>query len=403
MINPWFCYSLSFAVSILAYLLPWSALYPRLSASLFLFLISTVIVHFYFGYRSIKQDKISFKPIQSESVSSPVIITIFIYVLWSADFVYEGGIPLVKILLNQPYNYRLFGVPSLHVFTVTFASFYTIFLFHLFLSHKNKIILLLFIINLAASILIYSRAMFFFNLSSCFFLFLIAKGRTPRYVLLITPFALAVLMYFFGMLGTLRVSRESNSSYNSELFLNIGKSTQTFNDSFVPAEYFWTYIYVTSPLANLQHNIDTWADHKVSVERFSEMINNEVLMDFISKRINAFFGKTRVNENLIQGPFNVSTVYSRSYSYLGWWGLLIMATVVLVFPAIYMKILPSDSPFFLSGLAIMCTMFLFLAYDNTLRFTGLGFQLVYPLLLHYVSIGSLRFKGFFVNNKVTER
>lgn len=383
MINPWFCYALSFAVSLLTYFLPWSALYPRLSTSLFLFLISTIVVHFYIGYRSSKRKAISFKPVRTESIKSPVIITIFIYVLWCADFIYEGGIPLVKILLNQPYNYRLFGVPSLHVFTVTFASFYTIFLFHIFLSNRSKIILLLFIVNLAAAILIYSRAMFFFNLSSCSFLFLIAKGKIPRCVVLIMPFVLVVLMYFFGMLGTLRVARESKSAYNSQLFLNIGKSTEAFDNSFVPAEYFWTYIYVTSPLANLQHNINTWPDHTMSVECFSEMINNEVLMDFVSKRINSFTGKTRIGENVIPGPFNVSTVYSRSYSYLGWFGLWMMALIVLLFPLLYMRIMPSDSPFFLTALSIMCTMFLFLAYDNMLRFTGLSFQLVYPLLLHF--------------------
>ena len=40
------------------------------------------------------------------------------------------------------------------------------------------------------------------------------------------------------------------------------------------------------------------------------------------------------------------------------------------------------APFFLSGFVIINTIFLFMIFDNTLRFTGLSFQVVYPILLH---------------------
>src|SRR5207253_7829270 len=103
---------------------------------------------------------------------NPRMITALIYLCWLADFIYEGGVPLFKVLFNQPYDYKLFGVPSLHVFAVTFSSFYCIYLFFLFLVIKNKIFLWLYGINMFAAILIYSRSMLFFNLASTFFLFL---------------------------------------------------------------------------------------------------------------------------------------------------------------------------------------------------------------------------------------
>jgi len=296
------------------------------------------------------------------------------------EFVYEGGIPLVKILLRQPYNYRFFGVPSLHVFNVTFASFFTIFLFHLYLSsHKNKY-LILSLINWAAAILIYSRAMFIFILVAAFFVYL-ASGSIKIKFILWTPLVGIMILYFFGILGNVRESFEAKSKYNPALFLETGGATDQFRSSWVPKEFFWGYIYISSPLANLQTNINTrHVSDKPSV--LYQHVNNEIAFDFISKRINRLLGWEREGENTITGPFNVSTVYSRSFSYQGWIGIFIMAAFVLVFPWFYCWLLPQGS-FTLTGIAILNTMYLFLVYDNTIRFTGLGFQLIYPVILPF--------------------
>jgi hypothetical protein len=59
-----------------------------------------------------------------------------------------------------------------------------------------------------------------------------------------------------------------------------------------------------------------------------------------------------------------------------------MAVVILSIPLFFNKILPATSVFYLTGLSILNTMFLFMVFDNTIRFTGLSFQIVYPVLLH---------------------
>lgn len=384
MINPYFCYAIAFTVALLVYLLGWSNLYPPLSPGLLSFLLLSVTTHAVVGTKFSRSLKPIFTRLQAPAIERmPLLITSFLYILWIAEFVYEGGIPLIKIVMNQPYDYRLFGIPSLHVFIVTFSSFYTVFLFHLYLSSRKSGLLLLFFVNLFAAILIYSRAMFFFNAAACFFMVL-TYVKLPMRALYAAAVCLAGLLYFFGVMGTLRVSREAGTPYDNRHFLEIGDAKQTFTESIVPKEYFWAYIYMTSPVANLQYNIDTYPLEPASVDRLGEMINNEILMDFISKRINKFSEKQRIAENTIpRRPFNVSTVYSRSYSYLGWTGILIMALVVLVIPVLYAMLVPRSSPFFLTGFVILCVMYLFLAYDNTIRFTGLSFQLVYPIVFHY--------------------
>src|SRR5690606_22537386 len=200
----------------------------------------------------------------------------------------------------------------------------------------------LFLVNLSAAILIYSRAMFFFNLSGCLFLYLMTRNKIPRFLPLIAAGSLVILFYLFGVMGTLRVSHEAGTSYNNQHFLEIGKATPAFRDSAIPKEYFWTYIYMSSPLANLQTNISHYPVEPPSVHSAAEMVNNEVLMDFISKRVNVLLGIERRGEITVPGPFNVSTVYSRCFSYLGWYGMITMAIIVLLIPLVYVKVIHSN-------------------------------------------------------------
>lgn len=401
MINPYFCYAFSFLAAIVSYQLGWSELYPELSFSLLAFLLATIGIHLYLGIRIRRSGVVVFQCITSFPESGAMWGTLFMYVLWTSEFIYEGGIPLLKIMLGQPYNYRTFGIPSLHVFIVTFGSFFTICLFHLYLSSKQKIILFLYLINLCAAILIYNRGMFLFNVASSFFLLVLSVNSVPRYLWYAVPASLIVLLYLFGVLGSLRVSREAKRPYTNDLFLSTGKASKDFIESAVPKEYFWTYIYVSSPLANLQYNIKANATGERTFGKLAEMVNNELLMDFISKRINSFLHLEPEKENTIHGSFNASTVYSRSYSYWGWLGMVIVACTVAAIPWLYVKLLPADSPFFLTGFSVLCTLFLFLAFDNTIRFTGLSFQLVYPFFLHFISKKFPGVDRIFVNNKVT--
>lgn len=383
MVNPYFCYAITFTVALLTYLLGWSGLYPKLLFPLLSFLTGSIVVFFFLGMVTMKSRVIAFRRIVSGDAIIPFYITLFIYGLWVIEFIHAGGIPLLKIVLKQPYDYRIFGVPSLHVFVVTFSSFYTVYLFHLYLSSKSKSILILYFLNLTAALLIYNRGMFLFNLSSSVLLYLVYKNQIAWKQLAAGSVLILALLFVFGMLGSLRVSREGKKSYSNADFLKIGRANESFRKSIIPKEFFWSYIYISSPLANLQHNISTYPAPKPSPQKLGELVNNEIVMDFISKRINSWLGLQSVNDYRIPGPFNVSTIYSRPYCYMGWTGLLIMALTLLILPWLYFKILPAESPFFLSALVILCTLYLFLAFDNTLRFTGLSFQLVYPIVLHY--------------------
>jgi hypothetical protein len=382
MVNPYFCYAVSFSVAIVAYLFGWSDLYPALSRSLLLFLLATIVVHILAGIRVSQKQVIVFRPINFQRESIPVIVTVFLFVLWSIECWHGGGIPLLKILLRQPYDYKIFGIPTLHVFLVTFSSFFTILLFQSYLSKKNPLMLGLYFLNLSAALLIYNRGMLFFNLTASVSLYLVYKKSLPVKEIIIGSAGIVILLFVFGLLGSLRGSNESRKPYSNEAFLKTGRASTSFRNLPLPSEFFWSYIYLTSPIANLQNNVNHYQPEPITFAKILDWLNNEVVFDFISKRINSLSGNEREPEMNIQGPFNASSVYSRSFSYLGWTGLLLMSVVIVVMPLIFYKILPPGSPFFLTGLSILNTMFLFMVFDNTIRFTGLSFQIVYPILLH---------------------
>ena len=369
-------------VALLLYPLKWSEAYPALTVPLIVFIVCTLIAHVVFSMYWSKIKPVDFH--KTIPALNPLFVTVFIYGLWAIDFVYEGGIPLLNILLSKPFNYRLFGMPGVHVLAVTVASFYTLYLFHAFLSERKRTLLALYLINMFASVLIYSRSMLFFILIGSSLLYLFTLEKIPfRKLALLLPVLIAVL-YLFGVAGNKRSASEDHGAYNPDAFLETGRATETFRESIVPKEFFWAYIYISSPLANLQMNINHHTVPPISTRRILEYINNEYLFESISKRINAMAHINRQKAIIIKHPFNVSTVYSTSYTYIGWPGMITMAVFVLALPLLYFKILSKNNRYSLVALAILCTMYLFFIYDNTIRLMGWGFLLVYPITFPFI-------------------
>ena len=397
MINPYFCYAASFSIALSMYLLGWSDLYPSLSLAVIFFILVTIVTHVLAGIKLAAQQPVTFRKLRTTNELSPLWITVFLYALWCTEFMYEGGIPFFNILLQKPFDYRLFGIPTVHVLIVTFSSFYTLYLFHLFLSGRSFRILVLYVINMLSAILIYNRGMLLFNVSASALLLLIYMQRVSIKQLAFGVTGAVLVLFLFGVLGSLRVSHESRVPYSNELFLKTGHASREFRDSGVPPEFFWTYVYVTSPLANLENNVRVADPREITWSTFLQWVNNEVLFDFISKRINRLTDIPKVKENNIPGPFNATTVFSGSFSYLGWWGLVLMAIVILLIPILYMRIVSTESPFFLTGLVILNTLFLFMIFDNTIRFTGFSFQIVYPVLLSIFSEKAQWLKKIFLS------
>lgn len=379
-INPFTIYPISFSASILIYQLDWSVYFPRLSSSVLIFYVTTFLTAGFLAYKHCRFSNAYYSPIVISSRVA-LLVSVAIGCAWAVEFIFNGGIPLVDMLRGHRYDYRTFGIPTFHVVVVTFASFFTTFLFHGFLSSRQKLLLWLCITNLLPAILIMNRGMLLLNLSSCGFVYLLSlEGKQISFRWVFTSIAaLVIVLFLFGVLGNFRLSNNLGRLYDRHLVFESGEAQQSLRNSWLPSEFFWTYFYLSAPLGNLQHNVNN-AHPQFSLSTFAIFINNELVPDAISKRVNAWAGLEPRQRLQVAYHLNASTVFGGAYYYFGWAGMA-MVFFVLVLVAHFFcnwKTLRT-SRYGVTCLAVLNTMFLFLVFENLLVFSGFSFQFFYPL------------------------
>ena len=382
MVNPYYIYILTFLFSMLVYQLGWSTLFPSLKFPLILFLILSIFASFILGFYFQIKRIIEFRPIGYNKRIPTVFY--FISILWILSFIYNRGVPLLLVLRGAEYNYTEFGIPTLHVFVVTFTSFFSCYLFHVYISTKKRKVLIYFLLTMIFPVLLFNRGMLMINIVSCIFIYLQYIKRLSFRKTLPLAFFLILVLYGFGVLGNIRQARPGDDKYSSKPILSIAEADQDFIESKIPSEFIWSYLYISSPIGNLQHNIDVKNTLDFSPKTLILFLNNEFLFDFISKRINSIFGVTREHCLRFADFLTVGSTYSNSYIYLGWIGILIMGIFILFFPLVYLSLLKKKNVLYVTGTSILGSLYLFLIFDNMFAFTGLSFQLVYPLLFGFL-------------------
>jgi hypothetical protein len=379
--NPFFVYVICFSVPLFLYLLDWSYLYPTLTFDLVAFLCGTFIISILIGLYVNKKHALQYKGVVKTFSVTKVLIALTIGNM--IDFAYEGRIPLFSIInMVTQENYGSFGVPSFAVLVSTLGSFTTTYLFYAYLVTKEKKYLYGSLYMFIFPILIFSRGIILLNLSNMLFvyLFTIQKNKAKIYLRL-TMLMLAVLLVF-GYAGNLRTSNQlSKDDFSSsrKIMLELGKAKPAFVNTSIPPEFFWSYIYISSPLANLQENVNRY-NVNYSMKSVLTYLNYNLIFDSISNRLGEVLNLNKLDNNQIAPYLTVGTIYSGSYSGLGWVGMTITFCFLMAVAFFYVAVLKPDNPYYTVGLSILNTIMLFNLFDNMISFTALSLQLVYPLL-----------------------
>jgi oligosaccharide repeat unit polymerase len=378
--NPFFVYVVAFLLPGLLYQLDWSYLYPDLSAGLLIFLLITSLISIGIGFYVHKRRAIVYH--KNIRILNFKWILIFITIGNIMDFAYQREIPLLSIVGKITVdNYGSFGIPTFGVLMSTFGGFITVYLFNCFLVTRRKKYLFASIYLFIFPLLIFSRGAILLTLSSMLFLYLFSlKGNKIKvYFRMLLIILLALLG--FGYLGNIRTSNQLDKGGTiTDIILTLGQAKPSFENSAIPKEFFWSYIYISSPLANLQNDIDK-ANPRYDINSVVSYLNYELIFDAVSKRTGALLDVDQGQNKLIAPYLTVSTIYATSFTDLGWLGMCLTFIALMAVCLLYLFILRADSPFFATGVAILNTMVLFCLFDNMISFTGLSFQLVYPILL----------------------
>lgn len=363
MVNPFFVYILAFSGTLLVYSLDWSTIYPPLSDGLISFFLLTFLA-------SIPLALIVWPRllrVHRQPSYLPRWMTWVMVLGMIADIAYAGGIPIFMVGKVDDFDYSQFGIPTFHVILVTFSSAYAAVQFSDFVLTKRWRHLGAALIPLAFSILIFTRGTAMMSLITFCFIWLSHHGA-PRLRSIIAGMVLSLgVFYIFGVLGDLR---------SPGAMEDISQPTYTFRHSSVPAPYMWTYIYITSPLANLQNTVNASVSPNGSAPQF---MASELVPDFIGKRILEAMNVPREDVERVAPTLNAAGIYGRAFSYLGWSGAAIMFCVLAIVAVVFTWTIGGSS-YAIPAIATLNTLMLLCIFENMLSFTGMVMQLFWMLV-----------------------
>jgi hypothetical protein len=368
--NPFAAYAAGFCLALSVYSLGYSDLYPPLQPSLIWFLLATCAVCILLAFTI--GNIVDTCAHRREAVEIHLYIVIVLMGVFAAEIIVNGGIPLVLGATDLNFNYQDFGIPEVHVAFVGFCYFYAVYWFDLYLLECRRVFLAFSISATSTSLLMFSRGAFIITLLALVFVYIQRRGVSRR---LLQSFAVIVVAttWGFGLLGDVRTHGASGES----IILSIGRASDRFVNSNVPTEIFWPYLYVSSPLANLQLNMTD----RVAADSPATYFALEFLPDFISKRIVSNDTTLSVTPLLITDQLAVSTMYGRSFFLMGWLGLLLSFCYFIVVSIGCLRIL-KGSKYLVSTSAILSSLAFLNIFDNMYIFAGGILQVLVALVLH---------------------
>lgn len=365
--NPFYLYSLSWTLVLFLYNIKYINIYPDLTFDIFIFLLLTIINSLFLGIvldRHIKYFIVSEKREDSR-------LFYFILFGWVLTFLYEGKIPILEALNKTGYMYVDFkGIPTFSPIIWTLTTYHNVRSFSQFLIFKKKKYLFYCIIEIILYLLLCRRGPILIMILLNFLAYI--NLNKIRYITLKLVAGGVLILYLFGLLGNIRHGFSPTDTTMLKSIINL----KTSNSIFDP--FLWGYIYITSPLSNLQYTFDC----KNISYNILEFLRTGFLFDFIAKRLET----EQVNEiKLLIENFNVQTGYNLSLMNLGIIGMCVIYIFYSVSTYIYIYMMRKTT-YLLEVLCLLSGVNIFFIFTNMYTNSALGITVLYPLIMQVKSI-----------------
>jgi hypothetical protein len=388
-VNPFYLYCIAFSLSVFFYLLGWSKLYSVLSAGLILFLAVTSILFIFAGHRFVKKPSELFNHQTLNSQLNDIIFGLII-LFGFINVIYMGYIPI----MDRSHNYREFGMPVIDPLFNTLSIFFSIFFFHSFLYNRKKKFLIYIFIILIIQIIIFRRTTLIWITVSSSFLFLLYKRKISLWILAIGIICLPMISYCFGLYGSVR------SKLTSSFIINDLGASDSFKRMDISHNHYLTYLYVSSPLANLQETINK-RDGNFTREDFTDFMFYCIVPESFTSRIEEPLHLSPPSSHLISPNLVVGTFYVVSFFTMEWGGMIVMFLYLFFFILFCLFIIRKWRTFNLVTFSLLCTTVSLLIFSNFLnRMDVIIMLLVYPVLFHFVFTRSDKIKSSAVPDSV---
>ena len=364
MLNPFYYYSLTWGAVILLYQIPMTKYNQGLEIGLLFFFLSTILCSLLLGikYRNIFR----FKEVQNEKLTLfPVLL---IAIGYAIEFVNAGFIPFVAFCTGTAEYGDFTGMKGLHVLITGAGSYYAIkyYYFALCTLKKRRKYLTAFVLILGFILLTFTRSQLIFIAAVAAILTLSyaesKKKLTFKGKVYLIVFAL-FLLYMNGGLGNLR----QGFSWNDSSYIT-GMGKFYWWPPIVPDVFKWAYLYIITPIANLNYN--------VQISNISGNLSGflaELVPESLGNRI---FPMSQMKTELLASYFTVSTGWSKAYINCGMLGVyaLYSFTVLLFLVCINHYCRKNDKKNMTQFLALYSGLYIFMFFTNT--FVSMSFSLV---------------------------
>lgn len=369
----WICVALSL------YALRWSYLYRPLNLELIGFLVGVVVVFAAFAIRG-DAGRVSALTWPTDELPLLVISAYFI-----AAFTANGGIPVVQILLGQPYDIYGFGIPGLHVLMLAFTSYQALRYLRRGLAARDKRALVAYVAVLAIVAMMASRSALSFIVFASLVMFLRAQ-RLSAWRVTAGLVVLLGFLFVFGLFGNARlayqIEQATGEPARDEVVLIYAEATPAFQDTGLDAAWMWPYLYFSSPLANLNSAIDATGDPLCGDTcAVDGLVLHEMLPDVVGVRLARVLDVPEFDKTtfLVKPDVTASTTFGSAVGYAGLVGAGLVAALLLLIAMATARLLRS-SPVREEGLAILSTILFFSFFENMVSYSPLSLQLAIVLI-----------------------
>jgi hypothetical protein len=220
--------------------------------------------------------------------------------------------------------------------------------------------------------------------SAMIFLYLMRVKSISLKTIIKPAIIVGVVFYLFGVVGNIRAEQTKD---DKEFLLRVAGATDSFIDSGVPVEFYWSYIYIISPIGNLQYLV-TEKESRFDIHNIGLFTTTELFPDFISKRLVTLFGyedelaKDEATDYLVTPLLNATTTYYKSYLILGYAGLVIMYISIMFSALFYPLLIKRNSKYYLTALASLNAIILLGTFNN--MWFAVGTILLWPIIFGIV-------------------
>lgn len=234
------------------------------------------------------------------------------------EIIYFRGFALLWIFTNDDMIYTDFGIIILHVVVGGIYRFLEIALFLIYIISGNKKYLWKVIFLLFWPIMTVARGLFITIILQIMGLYLLFRRISIKKSFLLIMLAF-ILIYLFGITGDYRVNWHNNE--NPFIILIDSKGQYIFDK--LPSGFLWVYVYLTSPLSNINSNIDNITPSYLPYNSLATL----PLKHFFQQ-------ETRSDFKLVEDNLNVSTFYYKFLLDFGIFGAFTIITIIQLITAI---------------------------------------------------------------------